>query len=906
MSVLTSRETLAEIELLQPGMVRLAELVSLTARVEPALLRHLRREFAPDLGPEVEAELWFGPLAESYGATGFVLDPEFAEILRERLTSRPAQLERLAASMARCRLDAPESIRLEEKVTVLALRDASVQSLEEALRPAVLALSQPERSLDVARWLSRALPRLPAKALRTEAALMLALGASAHFGGRRILENDFDGQLPANAAWAMLTGQLGERVKIGVRLFNTGLEILATGELAPTTIELPATEPLWLEITWKLDSAPYARTVQIYPGRIIDDLPANGTDVRLRTLAGDVYSVEMRTADSGEALQRTISADLTLVQIGVLLTEVERDGLDQGGGGMIPVRLVALIVGTGDRGERANLAKFAPAEGGSSERIILIELSSVGGMESFAPRLRREGVKLISHTAVLVNTGETEAAVCRVNSATVLHELLAEKPSTKVSVFLSYNGGDDEKFRERLVKDLGARDFRVWYDRFMLPKGQSWQSQSADALKESDVVLLILGPKAINSEVVAKEYRMALKIKKPLIPVLFHLDASQVPEELRHIPFINFGDHYDRVSLEQLVQSISSIKTEEKTSPERRAMGLAGVLQSIALPFHVRFRSSEIEPERAKRFWDDFDRRRTLNAKQFDRVREQCEWVIRGMVEEFITPAWTQTPEASPRMTFPNFVEAVATEALELAKAATEPIKFQVHLRPRDVSIYQDLLQGSGLASEQTDGDNFQIVEHEQGSAAMALERFSRELRELLLSTRYDPWSAAPDGRPQDRLPVLATIVSALCHSFLLRRDSKPESHYDAADSVQKYVTPLWQQTRAELLALDTPGFSREMNFREFVGAFNELVARLLDEARQELGDFEMDSYPLDAPAAEEVRRLDPAIGVLTHNDYTFAKAKLSQFIELFRRAATELPHELAQLRYSSTGGAPL
>ena len=54
-----------EVQQTQPGVTRLARLVSLAVRVNSALLRRMRITLAPELDVGVEADLWFSPLVES-------------------------------------------------------------------------------------------------------------------------------------------------------------------------------------------------------------------------------------------------------------------------------------------------------------------------------------------------------------------------------------------------------------------------------------------------------------------------------------------------------------------------------------------------------------------------------------------------------------------------------------------------------------------------------------------------------------------------------------------------------------------------------------------------------------------------------------------------------------------------
>jgi hypothetical protein len=876
-------------------MVRLAELISPASRVEPALLRQVRREFAPDLGPEIEADLWFGPLAESYGANGFVLDPEFAEILRERLTRRPERLlDRVAESIARSHAQEPESIRLEEKAIALALQGAPAESLEEILRPAVLAMRDPERSLNIARWLTRALPRLPEAALRTEAAFMLNLGASAQFGGRRILEKDFDGALPANAAWGIGPGLPAERVKIGVRLFETGLEIVAVNQPAATTIEVPATEPLWLEIAWRSGSVPHARTVQIYEGRVIDGLPPDAVEVTLRTLAGDVYRAEIRSVPLVRSPVITIGSYYTMGQIGQMLTDIERDGYDfESTGARSPVRLAGLIAGVMVGSGKVNIANFVSAERGSSEKIILVEPASAGGIDSLTTLLERHGGKMVCHGPVLVDFGEKEVAVCRVGAEFDFEKTVIERRVSEPRVYMRYRKEDAWEFAQRLEADLPGRKIGVRYE-----------------LMESDVVLVVWSPRAADSSWVRAEIETAQRYAKPVIPIIL-FGGETVPTILRRIKFADFSD--DSKYEENLAALVERIRNapgadEAPESPEERAMGLADILQSIALQFHVRFGKSEVDPERARRFWSEFGPGRILNEEQFNRVRALCEWIIHKMVEEYVSPGWKQTPEGIDQsMTFPDFVKVVTEQAIELgANFSSELMKTEVELTPAEAPFIGDIIEGTGLEIE-PGYRGFSVTEGQPGAALAALKRFSGELQELFITIAYDPWSAPSGDSLESRLRVLAALISGICRPIYLRPDRTSSTFHEVADAVQGYITPLWQRSFRELLAVSTPGISSGTDFFEFLRVFDDLVAALLGEALGELGDIRMESIPRGKAAWRAMNRSSIYLRrVLDDGEGDgHMEGNLSQFIELFRSVSDELMVVLVQARARSGGPDP-
>lgn len=292
---MTAEDALAlvtEVQRTRPGVARCARLVCIAVRVDAALLRRMRLRFAPELDVGVEADLWFSPLVESHGPTGFVLEKEVAALLRQNLAQEPALLQQVEQAMQEERDAIQPSISMEERITALALRGAPAAEIEQALRPAILAMADEQRATDVARWAMRALPRFPPEVLNTEAAMMLMLGASARLGDRPILENtDFETALSPETAWTLPKERLSDRVRIGVRLLPEGVQFSQLQGATETGIEVPRTQPLWISLSWMTGGQSFSRTVHVEPARVVP-LPADLSDLTLQTLAGDKYRVE--------------------------------------------------------------------------------------------------------------------------------------------------------------------------------------------------------------------------------------------------------------------------------------------------------------------------------------------------------------------------------------------------------------------------------------------------------------------------------------------------------------------------------------------------------------------------------------------------------------------------------------
>ncbi|HQX50730.1 MAG TPA: toll/interleukin-1 receptor domain-containing protein [Planctomycetaceae bacterium] len=103
------------------------------------------------------------------------------------------------------------------------------------------------------------------------------------------------------------------------------------------------------------------------------------------------------------------------------------------------------------------------------------------------------------------------------------------------TVFLSYARGDDEPFVRQLYDDLTAAGFDVWFDRVSMPnRGLAFTDEIGRAIAARDRLILIVGPKAIESSYVQQEWSCALDHDKPVHPVVSQEQVRSLLEaELR-------------------------------------------------------------------------------------------------------------------------------------------------------------------------------------------------------------------------------------------------------------------------------------------------------------------------------------------------------------------------------------
>jgi hypothetical protein len=91
----------------------------------------------------------------------------------------------------------------------------------------------------------------------------------------------------------------------------------------------------------------------------------------------------------------------------------------------------------------------------------------------------------------------------------------------KTRVFLSY-ANEDRPAARQLADGLRGQSLDVWTDERLAP-GANWAAEMAEALGHSDVMVVLLTPKAVESEWVRRDIEYALssqRFEHRLIPVV--------------------------------------------------------------------------------------------------------------------------------------------------------------------------------------------------------------------------------------------------------------------------------------------------------------------------------------------------------------------------------------------------
>lgn len=110
-------------------------------------------------------------------------------------------------------------------------------------------------------------------------------------------------------------------------------------------------------------------------------------------------------------------------------------------------------------------------------------------------------------------------------------------------LFISYARQDTDKARS-LVYALREENVIGWLDSADIAGGEAISSAVRDALKKSSVVIVLLSPRALESQWVQFEIGAAEALDKKIIPVMLSTDmqAEQLPDILRNRQWIDGRD----------------------------------------------------------------------------------------------------------------------------------------------------------------------------------------------------------------------------------------------------------------------------------------------------------------------------------------------------------------------------
>lgn len=136
-----------------------------------------------------------------------------------------------------------------------------------------------------------------------------------------------------------------------------------------------------------------------------------------------------------------------------------------------------------------------------------------------------------------------------------------------MNVFLSYSHRDDA-LASRLTKTLESEGVRVWYSSRDILPGDNWAEKIAEALADSDAMVVLISPSALESSSVKREIEYALGKtdynRHRLIPVVVGgrklLQASDFPWILKKLNVIQLQeDEQSEEGFKRVVEALRQV-----------------------------------------------------------------------------------------------------------------------------------------------------------------------------------------------------------------------------------------------------------------------------------------------------------------------------------------------------------
>jgi hypothetical protein len=107
---------------------------------------------------------------------------------------------------------------------------------------------------------------------------------------------------------------------------------------------------------------------------------------------------------------------------------------------------------------------------------------------------------------------------------------------------------------------------QIWLDQWSIPDGANWDASIDEALERCSRMLIVLSSRAVESEEVRSELRVALDEKKPVIPILYQ--PCRIPRRLRRTQFINLAgkEALDDKTIHRVLEALRSGTVSEPTT----------------------------------------------------------------------------------------------------------------------------------------------------------------------------------------------------------------------------------------------------------------------------------------------------------------------------------------------------
>lgn len=119
-----------------------------------------------------------------------------------------------------------------------------------------------------------------------------------------------------------------------------------------------------------------------------------------------------------------------------------------------------------------------------------------------------------------------------------LHQrFISESSKAKLTVFISYGRKQSKYLAQRLHDRLSLDNYDVWFDQNDIPLAVDFQEQINRGIEKSDNFIFIISPHSVKSVYCLKEIKLAVELRKRIIPIL-HVEPQNQEEYAAMHPVI--------------------------------------------------------------------------------------------------------------------------------------------------------------------------------------------------------------------------------------------------------------------------------------------------------------------------------------------------------------------------------
>ncbi len=128
-----------------------------------------------------------------------------------------------------------------------------------------------------------------------------------------------------------------------------------------------------------------------------------------------------------------------------------------------------------------------------------------------------------------------------------------------MNLFISYAYPDKQRVENQLIRVLRSGGHTPHYD-LNLVVGKNWQQALFEAIGRSDAFIYVISPASVDSEWCQWEYASAVRLGKPIIPVMIR-NTKRMPSDLAQVQYVDFTKGATGQATARLLNGLNTVAT---------------------------------------------------------------------------------------------------------------------------------------------------------------------------------------------------------------------------------------------------------------------------------------------------------------------------------------------------------